>query len=209
MHNIYLSGLPNFSSAIHFLLSKIKEEKENYFFLIKEDEDIDEVFETFKIINEIFFKLNIQILPFDLNKDNQFATIKNIYEKSEYPFIILLSEKSYDLQIVSKEYWESSKIILKQGQKILRNKILENLIELGYERTSFVENPGEFSIRGSVIDFFNFGDEYPIRIYLSDYIESIKRFEISNQQTFDFLMERKLIYGIFQKKKIYFLFKAI
>jgi transcription-repair coupling factor (superfamily II helicase) len=61
---------------------------------------------------------------------------------------------------------------------------LTRLVELGYERTSMVERPGEFSRRGGIIDVFPSTEEYPIRIDLfGDEIDSICNFDVETQRS--------------------------
>lgn len=210
MEKIDLTLLPNLASACHFILDKLK--FSSLFFILKNDEDVSEAFETFKSINEIFFRSEIIFLKFDLEKNNQFLAIKKIYEKPDSKFIIIASEKSFLIPVPSQFNWNTQKLTLRQGEKISRSKIIEKLIEFGYTRTTFVETQGEFAVRGSIIDFFNFGDEYPVRIYLSDEIESIKKFEISTQKTFDFLIsvdiyttktDENYIYNLLKEKQIF------
>ncbi|MEZ4929667.1 MAG: hypothetical protein R2777_06625 [Chitinophagales bacterium] len=49
------------------------------------------------------------------------------------------------------------------------------LIEYGFERTDFVFEPGQFSVRGDIVDVFSFANEFPYRIELfDDEVESIR-----------------------------------
>ena len=58
----------------------------------------------------------------------------------------------------------------------------EIFIENNFTRTDFVIDPGQFSIRGGIVDVFSFADEYPFRIeFFDDEIESIRTFNINTQ----------------------------
>ncbi len=64
--------------------------------------------------------------------------------------------------------------------------VIEVLVEYGFERTDFVYEPGQFSIRGGIVDLFSWGNELPYRIELfDDEVESIRTFDpltqLSNQ----------------------------
>jgi transcription-repair coupling factor (superfamily II helicase) len=77
----------------------------------------------------------------------------------------------------------------KQGETIDVDKILAGFIELGFERTDFVYEPGQFAVRGGILDFYSFGNEKPYRIELfGNEIDSIRIFDPENQ-----LSERKLL----------------
>ena len=56
------------------------------------------------------------------------------------------------------------------------------LLELGFQRTDYVYEPGEFAVRGSILDVFSFSSEYPFRIdFFGDEIDSIRTFEVQTQ----------------------------
>lgn len=62
----------------------------------------------------------------------------------------------------------------------------EKLVYLGYERTTQVEVPGQFAIRGSIIDIYPFTTEVPVRIDLwDDEIDSIKSFDVESQRSIE------------------------
>ncbi len=76
----------------------------------------------------------------------------------------------------------------RQGHSYERNASLDLFIKAGYERTSFVEERGQFAARGSVVDFYAPGFEKPLRLFFSDKkLESIRYFEIDTQHTSGFL----------------------
>ena len=65
-------------------------------------------------------------------------------------------------------------------------KFTSSLIHLGYERQAQVENPGDFSIRGGIIDIFPLTEEAPYRIELwGDEIDSIRTFDVSSQRSIE------------------------
>jgi len=64
----------------------------------------------------------------------------------------------------------------------MMDTIIEFLIEYGFERTDFVYEPGQFSIRGGIVDIFSFGNEWPYRVELFDEeVESIRLFNPTTQ----------------------------
>ncbi|WP_457755882.1 transcription-repair coupling factor [Thermodesulfatator indicus] len=76
------------------------------------------------------------------------------------------------------------------GEELPREKFLENLINLGYEKTGLVQRVGEFSIRGGVIDIFPAGETFPVRIdFFGDEVESVKRFDPETQRSFEEIEE--------------------
>jgi len=68
------------------------------------------------------------------------------------------------------------------GQKLDVDFLMDFLQDNGFERADFVFEPGEFSIRGGIIDLFSFAHEHPFRIELDgDIIEGIRSFDVSSQ----------------------------
>lgn len=66
------------------------------------------------------------------------------------------------------------------------DKLKQQLIYLGYERTAEVEHPGQFAVRGSIVDIFSFTEEVPVRIDLwGDEIDSMKNFDVESQRSIE------------------------
>ncbi len=88
-----------------------------------------------------------------------------------------LFEKVVDPQVINKQ-----RIEISLGESLDLDTILELLIEYGFDREEFVFEPGQFSIRGGIVDIFSFGNEWPYRIELFDEeVESIRTFHPGNQ----------------------------
>ncbi len=83
----------------------------------------------------------------------------------------------------------NSKIIaIKTGESLSLDSVLLKLTDLGFERTDFVYEPGQFAIRGGILDIYSFGNEKPYRIELFGHeVESIRIIDPESQ-----LSERKL-----------------
>ncbi len=85
-------------------------------------------------------------------------------------------------KFVMPQAFEKKIIFLKKGERLDDHFIIELLIENGFERTDFVYEPGQFSVRGGIIDIFSFGNEQPYRIELfDDEVESIRVFDPATQ----------------------------
>jgi len=81
-------------------------------------------------------------------------------------------------------------INIKSGDGIQPEELMERLIGYGFERTDFVYEPGQFAIRGGILDIYSFGNEKPYRIELfGNDVDSIRIFDPQTQ-----LSERKLLY---------------
>jgi transcription-repair coupling factor (superfamily II helicase) len=85
-------------------------------------------------------------------------------------------------KVVKPEVLNQSRIDVKKGEKLDLDFVIQVLVEYGFERTDFVFEPGQFSIRGGIIDLFSFGNEYPYRLEMfDDEVETIRTFDPSTQ----------------------------
>ena len=75
------------------------------------------------------------------------------------------------------------------------------LLELGFRRTDYVYEPGEFAVRGSILDVFSFSSEYPYRIdFFGDDIDSIRTFEVQTQLSREQIDTADIVFNISEKE---------
>ncbi|HEY6082844.1 MAG TPA: CarD family transcriptional regulator, partial [Chitinophagaceae bacterium] len=92
-------------------------------------------------------------------------------------------------KVVPPKVLAGSMIQVKSGDVLPVDALLEKLVSLGFERTDFVYEPGQFAMRGGILDIYSFGNEKPYRIELfGDEVDSIRIFDPETQ-----LSERKLL----------------
>lgn len=81
---------------------------------------------------------------------------------------------------------EESVLVLARGESVDRDSIGERLASHEFERVGMVGSPGEFSLRGMIVDVFPFAEEFPFRIELEgDRVESIRRFDPGTQRSIE------------------------
>ena len=75
-----------------------------------------------------------------------------------------------------------SSLSLAAGQEIQQSTLGEQLNQLGFERVDFVFQPGQYAIRGSIVDIYSYSHDIPYRLdFFGDEIESIREFDIEDQ----------------------------
>ncbi len=85
-------------------------------------------------------------------------------------------------RIPSKKNLHKHTLKLENGKSYSIDFINETLLELNFERVDFVYEPGQFSIRGGIVDVFSFSNDHPYRIeFFGDDVESIRTFDASTQ----------------------------
>lgn len=85
-------------------------------------------------------------------------------------------------KVVSGKELSTHTLKLEVGQHISVEVIMDKLSELGFVREDYVYEPGQFALRGSIVDVFSYSSEYPYRIdFFGNEIDSIRTFEVDTQ----------------------------
>ncbi len=121
--------------------------------------------------------------------------------KGEKPTVILSVEALFD-RLVKKEVFQSFKLGIRPGDIIQMDTLVEKLVFMGYEKTEQVEGPGQFALRGGIIDIFSGVEENPVRIeFWDDEVDSIRVIDPYSQRSIENAQEayifpmRELVYG--------------
>lgn len=111
--------------------------------------------------------------------------IKTIYKMiHNIPQIIVTTAEGIMRNVINKQLLNSAVIHLKENEIYSRDQLIEDLVIRGYQKISFVDAPGTFSVRGSVIDIYSIHLDTPIRVdFFDDEIDSIKLFDIDTQRS--------------------------
>ncbi len=162
--------------------------------------DKEEAAYLYNSIESLFDKKPIQFFPDSFRRPQYFEVLnstnvlsrtetvnKIASSKAEGEIVVTYPEALFE-KVVSPEVLHAQKIDITVGAEIIVNDIIEQLVTYGFDRVDFVYEPGQFSIRGGIIDIFSYGNEYPYRIELFDIeVESIRLFDPTTQ-----LSQRKI-----------------
>jgi len=120
-----------------------------------------------------------------VSKEFKFERMNTIKKTIENKKNLVVTNTSGLLKYeLSKKKWENAILSLSKGT-ILDIDILPNiLVSYGYTRGLTVEQQGEFSLRGSILDIFPLGEDNPLRIdFFDDEVDSIRYFDINTQRS--------------------------
>lgn len=116
-------------------------------------------------------------------KSERLFTLKQLLTND--PYIVITTLQGFcQRQLTPKDYIQSVKW-LKSGETYQLESLIQFLVYSGYSKTYTVEKPGEFSVRGNIVDIFTLNFENPYRLdFFDDLLEQIKVFDVETQRSF-------------------------
>lgn len=113
-------------------------------------------------------------------------------EKTEgKPLYIVTEPSALAERVVSKERLNDQTIRLETGQEVEVVELEKQLRALGFQEVDYVYEPGQFAVRGSILDVYSYSSEYPFRIdFFGDEIDTLRTFEVETQLS---LQKRKQV----------------
>lgn len=113
-------------------------------------------------------------------------TLSALHRVSELPRIVVTYPEAIAEKVINREDLEKNTLEITQGIKLSIDFINEFLYEYDFERVDFVYEPGQFAIRGGIVDIFSFSNDLPYRVeFFGDEIETIRTFDIESQLSVD------------------------
>ena len=95
--------------------------------------------------------------------------------------VVSYSEALFE-KVLTRQQLDKNTLTLKRGEHLSLDILNETLFEYQFQRVDFVSEPGEFSVRGGIVDVFSFSNDTPYRIeFFSDVVESIRTFDVETQ----------------------------
>jgi transcription-repair coupling factor (superfamily II helicase) len=105
-----------------------------------------------------------------------------VLQDADTPFVIVTSPEAIAEKIVSKQILRDNTLQIHAGEKLDSMFVADLLDEYGFEHVDYVYEPGQYAMRGSILDVFSFSSEYPFRIdFFGDKVESIRTFHVETQ----------------------------
>ncbi len=186
---IHLKGLIGSSKTI-LLANLFRKTSKTFTILLNDREEAAYFYDD---LNNLGITENTLFFPSSFKRSIHYGQTEqeNIVQRTEVLNKIWLNEKPYIIvtypealveTVISQAGLKSNTLWVKKGDKISTDFLNEFLYEYGFERVEFVYEPGQFSVRGSIVDVFSFSNEDPYRLdFFGDEVESIRSFNIDNQ----------------------------
>ncbi len=204
---IHLKGLIGSAKTI-LLANLFQKSVKNFSILLNDREEAAYFYDD---LNNLGLTENTLFFPSSFKRSVQYGQTEqeNIVQRTEVLNKISLNEKPYLIvsypealveTVISQAGLKKNTLWIKKGDKISTDFINEFLYEYGFERVEFVYEPGQFSVRGSIVDVFSFSNEDPYRLdFFGDEVESIRSFNIDNQISKDSLENITIVPNIQDK----------
>lgn len=149
---------------------------------------IHEIIKQYCNNSELFVPKTLMYHNVDaLSKMNVYKRV-NVIDKiiNSGQLIVTASVESCLNKVMSKEIIKESILKLEYNKEYNFNHLISTFVKLGYERVDIVEEKGQYSLRGGIIDIFSVSENYPYRVeFFGDEIDSIRIFDTKNQRSID------------------------
>ena len=136
--------------------------------------------------NSFFFPSSYKS-PFQSNEEDnggillRSEVINRLVSNGERTIVVTYPEALCE-NVVSQKVLKKNLLSIRKGEQLSVDFLLEVLLEEGFERVDFVVEPGQFSVRGGIIDVFSFSNDHPFRVeIMGDQVESLRTFNTESQ----------------------------
>jgi len=128
------------------------------------------------------FKRAIKLSQLDAANEILRTEVLNRLANTSTPIVVVTYPESLMQKVVSASSMQNRMLRMHVGESLSIDFVVEMLLEYGFERVDFVYEPGQFSVRGSIVDIFSYANELPYRCdFFGDEVETIRVFDIETQ----------------------------
>ena len=123
------------------------------------------------------------------------AEILNIISNTDSPgHLIVTYPDALAEKVVNRQTLQNNTFFIRAGERLDTQFISELLVNYDFEKTDFVYEPGQFAIRGGIVDIFSYANEMPYRLELfGDEVEAIRTFDVASQLSQDTISQVSII----------------
>ncbi|MDI5948563.1 transcription-repair coupling factor [Flavobacterium yafengii] len=186
---IHLSGL--LGSALSFVIRSIFKKSELPFLIVLNNKEEAAYYlnDLEQMIGEqdVLFYPGSYRRPYQIEETDNAnvllrAEVLNRINSRKKPAVIVTYPEALFEKVVTRKELDKNTLKVAVGDKISIDFINEVLFEYEFKRVDFITEPGEFSVRGGIVDVFSFSNDNPYRIeFFGDEVESIRTFDVATQ----------------------------
>lgn len=189
---LYLSSLLSYFPTTHFIILPEKEDAA-YFY----NDLVSILGDELVYFFPSSYKRSIQYGRTDAANIVLRTGILNHLSEGRQKSLIVSYPEAVMEKVVSKKVLQKNTLKLREKENLSMDFLVEMLAEYNFTRADFVYEPGQYAVRGSIIDVFSYSDDKPYRIdFFGDDIESIRTFKTDDQLSVSRLHEISIIPNI-------------
>ena len=204
--NIFLQGQQ--ASATPLLFAAVATEiKQTFLFVLQ---DADEAGYFYHDLTQVMGTQNVLFFPSSFKRSVKYgqrdsaneilrtevlARVSARDKQATESLLIISYPEALSELVVSKQHLDERRLSLKTGQQQIDiTDIAHKLHEYGFQEVDYVYEPGQYSVRGSILDVYSFSCENPFRIdFFGREIDTIRTFEVQDQLSKDKLNEIEIV----------------
>lgn len=195
--HVFLQGLHASSAPLFFSTLSDNESKQCFLFILNDQEEAAYFYhDLVQIIGEegvLFFPSAYKRAAKYGQKDaaneilrTEVLSVLSVFSSKNKPLMVISSPDALAEKVISRVNLEDHSIKLETKQSVDRDDMQQRLFDSGFERVDYVYEPGQYAVRGSILDVFSFSSEYPYRIdFFGDEVDSIRQFQVESQLSMD------------------------
>jgi transcription-repair coupling factor (superfamily II helicase) len=186
---IHLKGMVG--SSVSLILHSLFNKSEFPFLILCDDKEEAAYYlnDLEHLINdqEVLFYPSSYRRPYQLEETDNAnvllrAEVLNRINSRKKPFIIVTYPEAVFEKVVTRKELDKNTLKVSVGDQISIDFINEVLFEYHFKRVDFISEPGEFSVRGGIVDVFSFSNDHPYRIeFFGNEVDSIRTFDVETQ----------------------------
>ena len=188
VRTIFLGGLHASASPL-FFSTVVKNLSQTFVFIL---DDVESAGYFYHDLTQVNGEGNVLFYPSSYRRAIKYGQKDSANEilrtevlsrlQNKEPLCIVTFPEALAEKVVSKRDLANKTISLQVGECIQTHSLMETLYKLGFEQVDYVYEPGQYALRGSILDVYSYASEYPHRIdFFGDEIDSIRTFEVENQ----------------------------
>ena len=196
-------------SSVSFIISQIFKQSELPFLLIFQDKeeaafylnDLEHLINK----NDVLFYPGSYRRPYQIEETDNAnvllrAEVLNRINSRKKPAIIVTYPDALFEKVVTRKELERNTLKITVNDNLSIDFVNEVLFEYKFKRVDFVTEPGEFSVRGGIVDVFSFSHDQPYRIeFFGDEVDSIRTFDVETQLSTEQIKKISIIPNVANK----------
>nr|WP_225556604.1 transcription-repair coupling factor [Flavobacterium columnare] len=188
-NKIHLKGL--LGSSLSFIIEALFEKADKTFLLLANEKEeaaylLNDLEQLIGAKDVLFYPSSYR-RPYQIEEtDNANVLLRsevlNRINSRKKPCVIVSYPEAIFEKVVTKKELDKNTLKIATGDKVSIDFINEVLFEYDFKRVDFITEPGEFSVRGGILDVFSFSNDNPYRIeFFGNEVDSIRTFDVSTQ----------------------------